>query len=474
MTAARSWRQFRLTLMAGDALVVVLTYALADFLRCAVYMGIDWPELLSNGQSSVRVHIKVLIFLPFVWPLLLMQLRAYALRWQTRREIFSKTLLATLLLALFVSAVALVFERERFPRAQIGIFAALLPATTLAARGITLWMLVWLSRQRFRNVLIVGTDRNAVRLRRLAQKTVFARAQIIGHLTAPWDGPTAAVEELSIKDAGTTLESVLDAEVVDDVLISVPIEALGSALPMVRTCEEMGVAVALQVDAFSRHGLPELTDLHGLPVMAFTPVRHPPELLAAKRLGDIVGSVIGIILTGPIMLACALLIRLTSRGPILFRQQRSGLNGRAFVMYKFRTMQRDAEDRRAEIAHLNESDGPVFKIRRDPRITRIGSILRRWSLDELPQLFNVLKGDMSIVGPRPPIPAEVAEYDRWQRRRLSMRPGLTCLWQIMGRHHIGFDEWMRLDLYYIDHWSLTLDALIVAKTVPTVLGGTGA
>ena len=131
--------------------------------------------------------------------------------------------------------------------------------------------------------------------------------------------------------------------------------------------------------------------------MAFTPVRHPPELLAAKRLGDIVASVIGIILTGPIMLACALLIRLTSRGPILFRQQRSGLNGRAFVMYKFRTMQRDAENRRAEIAHLNESDGPVFKIRRDPRITRIGGILRRWSLDELPQLFNVLKGDMSTT-----------------------------------------------------------------------------
>jgi len=460
--------------MAGDALVVVLTYALADFLRCSVYMGTDWPELLSNGQSSVRIHIKVLIFLPLVWPLLLTQVRAYALRWQTRREIFAKTLLATMLLALFVAAAALIFERERYPRAQIAIFAALLPATTAAARGITLWILLWLSRQRFRNVLIVGTNRNAVRLRRLAQKTVFTRAEIIGHLAAPWDEARSVSDDYLIDEGGETLEAVLDREVVDEVLIAVPIDSLAQAVPMVRTCEEMGVAVALQVDAFSRHGLPELTDLHGLPIMALTPVRHAPEALATKRLGDIVGSVIGIVLTGPIMLACAVLIRLTSHGPILFRQNRSGLNGRPFVMYKFRTMQQDAENRRAEIAHLNESDGPVFKIRRDPRITKVGRILRRWSLDELPQLFNVLKGDMAIVGPRPPIPAEVAEYDRWQRRRLSMRPGLTCLWQIMGRHHIGFDEWMRLDLYYIDHWSLTLDMLIVAKTVPTVLGGTGA
>jgi lipopolysaccharide/colanic/teichoic acid biosynthesis glycosyltransferase len=143
-------------------------------------------------------------------------------------------------------------------------------------------------------------------------------------------------------------------------------------------------------------------------------------------------------------------------------------------MFKFRTMQAGAEAKQADIAHLNESQGPVFKVTNDPRVTRIGRFLRRWSLDELPQMFNVLKGDMSIVGPRPPIPAEVEKYDRWQRRRLSMRPGLTCLWQIKGRHRIGFEEWMRLDLQYIDSWSLTLDMLIFMRTIPTVLGGTGA
>lgn len=143
-------------------------------------------------------------------------------------------------------------------------------------------------------------------------------------------------------------------------------------------------------------------------------------------------------------------------------------------MFKFRTMEAGAEARQAELAEMNEVTGPVFKIERDPRVTAVGRFLRRWSLDELPQLFNVLKGDMSIVGPRPPLPAEVARYDRWQRRRLSMRPGLTCLWQVKGRHKIGFDEWMKLDLFYIDHWSLKLDFLILCRTIAAVLSGSGA
>ena len=174
------------------------------------------------------------------------------------------------------------------------------------------------------------------------------------------------------------------------------------------------------------------------------------------------------------MLICGGAIWITSGAPVLFRQQRSGLFGRHFTMLKFRTMVPDAESRRSQVAHLNQSDGPVFKADDDPRVTAVGSFLRRWSLDELPQLFNVLRGDMSIVGPRPPIPDEVGQYDRWQRRRLSMRPGLTCLWQIRGRHRVGFDEWMRLDLFYIDHWSLRLDFLIICRTIATVMSGSGA
>ena len=151
-----------------------------------------------------------------------------------------------------------------------------------------------------------------------------------------------------------------------------------------------------------------------------------------------------------------------------------GLNGRRFNCHKFRTMVVDAEKRLAELQHLNEVDGPVFKIKRDPRITRVGAVLRKTSLDELPQLWNVLVGEMSLVGPRPPIPSEVEKYERWQRRRLSMRPGITCLWQISGRSNLDFDTWMRLDLSYIDNWSLTLDLVILLKTVPAVLSARGA
>jgi lipopolysaccharide/colanic/teichoic acid biosynthesis glycosyltransferase len=174
------------------------------------------------------------------------------------------------------------------------------------------------------------------------------------------------------------------------------------------------------------------------------------------------------------LLACALAVRLTSSGPILFAQRRVGLNGRTFRLYKFRSMFADAETRRAHLQHLNEMSGPVFKMKRDPRVTAVGRSLRRLSLDELPQLWNVVRGDMSLVGPRPPIPEEVQGYVRWQRRRLSMKPGLTCLWQVNGRNQVGFDEWMKLDLAYIDNWSLKLDLQILLRTIPALLQARGA
>jgi exopolysaccharide biosynthesis polyprenyl glycosylphosphotransferase len=175
-----------------------------------------------------------------------------------------------------------------------------------------------------------------------------------------------------------------------------------------------------------------------------------------------------------VMALSAVLIKLTSPGPVLFKQERCGLNGRIFVMYKLRSMVDNAEQARSELEALNEMDGPVFKSSRDPRITAVGKILRRFSIDEFPQLYNVLRGDMSLVGPRPPLPQEVARYERWQRRRLSMKPGITCLWQISGRNEVSFQDWMKLDLTYIDNWSLLLDLKILLKTVPVVLLGRGA
>jgi len=203
-------------------------------------------------------------------------------------------------------------------------------------------------------------------------------------------------------------------------------------------------------------------------------VQHKPIQTGLKRLLDILASSIALFLLSPLLIATALAVMLGSRGPILFKQRRVGLHGRTFDMLKFRSMVRNAEDLRAKLAAQNEQAGPVFKMKHDPRITRVGRFIRRFSIDELPQLINILRGDMSIVGPRPPIPSEVARYEAWQRRRLSVRPGLTCVWQVSGRNEISFDEWMLLDMRYIDHWSLAQDIQLILKTVPVVLKGRGA
>jgi lipopolysaccharide/colanic/teichoic acid biosynthesis glycosyltransferase len=196
--------------------------------------------------------------------------------------------------------------------------------------------------------------------------------------------------------------------------------------------------------------------------------------LRAKRAIDVAGSIALLLLSLPILLLAALAIRIDSRGPVLFRQARVGQGGRPFPMWKLRSMVEGAEDQRGGLLAHNEMDGPVFKMRRDPRVTRVGRVLRRFSIDELPQLWNVLRGDMSLVGPRPPLPCEVAKYGLFERRRLSVKPGLTCEWQVSGRNEIGFDEWMRLDVAYAENWSLRRDLWLLLRTLPAVARGTGA
>jgi exopolysaccharide biosynthesis polyprenyl glycosylphosphotransferase len=204
-------------------------------------------------------------------------------------------------------------------------------------------------------------------------------------------------------------------------------------------------------------------------------VVHNDHRIRVKRVFDVLGSGIGILLLSPVFLATILAVKLTSRGPIFFKQERFGLNKRTFGMLKFRSMVVDAEARQAALEHLNETSGPAFKIKNDPRITPIGRFIRKFSIDELPQLFNVLLGDMSLVGPRPLPLRDVGKFsEAWLMRRFSVRPGLTCLWQVSGRSNTDFDRWIELDLEYIDGWSLALDTKILFKTVPAVLKGRGA
>jgi exopolysaccharide biosynthesis polyprenyl glycosylphosphotransferase len=274
-----------------------------------------------------------------------------------------------------------------------------------------------------------------------------------------------------LRDLGRLLED----RVLDEIFFAVPRHRLDRIEEAVRLCEEQGVAFRVCLQLFENtSSRMTLSDLAGMPTLSFSRTPGDELALAAKRAFDVAASGLALILLGPIFAALALLIRLDSTGPVFFRQKRVGLNGREFTLYKFRSMALDAEARLGELLQHNEMSGPVFKMAADPRVTRVGRFMRRTSLDELPQFWNVLRGEMSVVGPRPPIPAEVRSYQRWQRRRLSVKPGITCTWQISGRNTIDFDRWMELDLEYIDGWSLWGDIRICLKTIPAVIAARGA
>jgi exopolysaccharide biosynthesis polyprenyl glycosylphosphotransferase len=271
------------------------------------------------------------------------------------------------------------------------------------------------------------------------------------------------------------VRALLERGGVDELIVIADREPLEEFTETFLLCEELGVTARVVLNFFP-HSIAR-TELHrfgDIPLLSFSTIPTNEALLMVRRVMDIVVTLLFAPAGLAVMAVSAVLIKFTSPGPVLFRQERCGLHGRLFTMYKLRSMVDNAEQTRAELEALNEMNGPVFKSARDPRITPIGRFLRRFSIDELPQLFNVLRGDMSLVGPRPPLPEEVARYERWQRRRLSMKPGLTCLWQISGRNEVNFQDWMKLDLTYIDNWSLLLDLKILLKTVPVVLLGRGA
>ncbi|HEX4134929.1 MAG TPA: sugar transferase [Bryobacteraceae bacterium] len=330
-----------------------------------------------------------------------------------------------------------------------------------------------------RNVFIVGLGDAARTLARSLEDYHGHGVRILGFVAPPGEQSTQATIELErtyrVFAIDDLRKMLADRVVIDEIHFAVESALLPALEPLFRLCHEEGVCSRIAIDFFPQvNGYMDLEQIGSTPLLTFSGAPANDLLLLAKRTIDVVLAVTGIILLSPLFLLAALFIKLTSRGPVVFRQVRCGLNGRTFTFYKFRSMVRDAEARLDEVAHLNERDLVVMKIRNDPRLTVVGKWLRKFSIDELPQLFNVLKGDMSLVGPRPALPAEVAQYQRWQRRRLRMRPGLTCLWALRGRDQVDFESWMRLDLQYIDNWSLGLDARIILLTIPQVVSGRGA
>jgi exopolysaccharide biosynthesis polyprenyl glycosylphosphotransferase len=302
-----------------------------------------------------------------------------------------------------------------------------------------------------------------------------SRRKVLGHLSFPGEVIDERLEA-PVLGAMEDLEHVLRAHAISEVYLAEhPLQQGEVMQEAIHTCERFGVPFALPASSFrfSRArpmSLPAITDGYVHYVM----VEYKPHQLAAKRAFDVVVSSTVLLVLAPLFVVVALLIVLTSRGPVFFAQERVGRHGQPFKMLKFRSMVRNAEALQAGLMDRNEQSGPVFKIERDPRITSAGRLLRKFSLDELPQFINVLRGDMSIVGPRPPLPGEVAKYESWQRRRLSVPPGITCVWQVSGRNDTSFEKWMYLDMQYIDHWSLMKDVKLILKTLPVVLSGRGA
>jgi exopolysaccharide biosynthesis polyprenyl glycosylphosphotransferase len=318
-----------------------------------------------------------------------------------------------------------------------------------------------------RNAIVVGRDENGFDL-----ASRLARRADLGYAIE-------AVIEVQSHDEGEALARVtalLETRPIDEVFVTLPLDAHQPLIrDVVSLCEEQGVTIRVLsglVDLV--HARAQLDEIDGRPVITIFSGPADSLLLAVKRLIDVTVSALALVVSAPIGLLLALAIKLDSPGPVFFVQERVGLSGRRFSFYKFRTMVPDAEQRQAALETLNEATGPVFKIRNDPRVTRVGRILRKLSLDELPQFFNVLRGDMSLVGPRPLPVRDVLRIDRRaHKRRFSVRPGITCLWQVFGRKP-SFEEWIRTDMEYIDNWSLRLDFEILAKTIPAVLTGRGA
>jgi len=381
-----------------------------------------------------------------------------------------------------LALVVLVFAAKLdISRVFLGLFIGaswvFLVGFRIASRNLVSWASRELGAER--NIFIVGLGDGAMTLARDLEEYHGHGVRILGFI-APPGGPSApATIQLARTYRVFPIEDLrpllADRFIVDEIHFAVDSGVLPALEPVFRWCHEEGVCSRIAIDFFPQvNGYVDLEQIGDTPLLTFSGAPANEVLLLAKRAIDIVLALTGIILLSPLFLIAAVLIKLTSRGPVIFRQVRCGLNGRTFTFYKFRSMVQDAEARLHQVAHLNEKDTVVMKIRNDPRLTPVGKWLRKFSIDELPQLFNVLKGDMSLVGPRPAIPTEVAQYQRWQRRRLRIRPGLTCLWALRGRDKVDFESWMRLDLQYIDNWSLGLDAKIILLTIPQVVSGRGA
>ena len=464
----------RLVLLLADAVAAWLVFLAVSRLRFDVDPSATWSVGLEIGTAAI---LFAGLWVVVLWAVGLYRLR---LRWSLiseGRDLGKATVVA---LAMSLSLLFLTHQ-DNVSRIFLAALFVVQPAVTLTTRGLLRFWFDILRRQGLNTnyMLIIGTGRLAEEFANRVEAHRGLGLRVVGHVAiAPWEGNNAPTDDgrLSRPVLGSVYElaRIFRTTAVDEVAVCLPANSAHLLELIVSVAAEEGKTVRVPSDPRQEllgHALVE--DFDGMVVRSVVHDSHRDIELALKRVVDVVGAVAGLVLLGPILLGVAIAIWAREGSPVLFRQVRVGRHGRPFTIYKFRTMKLDAEARFDEVAASSDTKGAAFKMRDDPRVTTLGRLLRSSSVDELPQLINVLKGQMSLVGPRPAPPREVDQYDMWHRRRLSMRPGMTGLWQVTARLDDHFDDRAHLDLKYIDQWSFWSDITILAKTVPALLAARG-
>lgn len=473
------------SLKVFDLVIMLLALTTSLILVEMPRLGIPWPYDVLQIKLKL-VNMLLLPLLICIWHVVFLSFGLYDSRRLDRgKGEYQDVLKAVVMGSMLLLAVGVIFRRTHINRDVVLYFGLLAFSLTCIGRLVLRMGLGWvrLHNRNLRRLLLVGSNRRGVGFDRRVKANPQLGYRVVGYIDDEfppyYDGFQATSIPLPYLGSLDEFEEVLSREQIDEVVIALPIRSFYEPMKrIIESCECQGIQVHLLSDFFQLHiARARSSEFDGIPLLTLSTHNFPAWPAYMKRVFDVVVAGLLIAFLSPVFFLVALLIKLLSPGPVYFVQERVGYNRRPFRMIKFRSMVLNAHLMQSELEVLNEATRPVFKIKNDPRITPIGRILRKTSLDELPQLFNVLRGDMSLVGPRPLPLRDVEQFgEAYLNRRFSVKPGITCLWQVNGRTATGgsFDDWIEQDLEYIDHWSFALDLKILAKTIPAVLKGTNA
>jgi exopolysaccharide biosynthesis polyprenyl glycosylphosphotransferase len=466
-----------------DMLIITLSFFLAFYIRqhFRIFYNLDLlpsKDVIKIANSSLENYAALLIIIVPLWGSMLYLNGMYrSMRTRNLFEILWIVIKSSFCSILIFGFIVFLFKIEFFSRLFFIIFAFFSTTLILTEKCVAYSIMRRMRKKgyNYRSLLIVGTGKRAATFIEKIKGHPEWGLKIVGVIDDEPGRGIEGVDNINVIGSIEDLPQIFKENAIDEVIFVVPRSRLSCLENAIIACEMIGIKATVAVDLFDlKLARAHSTEIDGIPLVTFSTTNAKEWQLFIKRMIDIILSTTGIVLISPILLIAAVLIKMTSSGPILFRQERLGQNGRRFILFKFRTMYQGAHEVLSKVEDPSEMDGRDFRVKKIKWITPVGRILRKFSIDELPQLFNVFIGHMSLIGPRPTVPDEVDKYKFWQRRRFTMRPGITCLWQIKGRNKIGFEEWMKLDLEYLDNWSLWLDFKILIKTIPVVMFGIGA